>query len=113
MAGDMDMLKIKAERGVLSFMQIVLNQTYNTYDSEAAFKNCTEFQSVFSSYANSWTPPAKLMYQGNDTLVVPGTYTHSTHILDLVINETGGPAGEGGLMIAMMNDISSVIFESD
>jgi hypothetical protein len=81
--------KASSGGGVSVLVQIVLNQTTVTYDSEVVFQNCTEFQSVFRQYASSWMPPNLITNQGTDALHINGIYSHYTRIVDLVINETG------------------------
>lgn len=70
-------------------MQVILNMTRNTYDSELQWKQCSEYQNQFRSYASSWAPAKNLLNVGNDTIFISGVYSHATRIVDLVINETG------------------------
>ncbi len=81
-------------------MQVILNRTRNTYDSEPQWNQCLDFQSQFRNYASSWAPTDKLLDVGNDTLYISGAYTHSTRIVDLVINDTGAHLGWPACLIA-------------
>ncbi|BDA46412.1 probable mitogen-activated protein kinase kinase kinase 11 [Coccomyxa sp. Obi] len=75
---------------VLPNATVILNMTHNTYDSELQWKQCSEFQNQFRSFASSWAPANSLLDVGNDTIFISGAYSHATRIVDLVINETVG-----------------------
>ena len=70
-------------------MQVILNDTTNTYDSEPAWSQCSKFQETFRSYASSWMPLQNLVAEGNETLYISGSYIRPVAIRDLLINETG------------------------
>ncbi len=70
-------------------MQVLLNNTSNTYDSEPAWSQCGKFQETFRSYASSWMPLQNLVPEGNETLFISGSYIRPVAIRDLLINETG------------------------
>ena len=70
-------------------VQVILNNTVNTYDSEAAWYQCSNFQESFRAYASSWMPLQNLVAEGNHTLFISGSYLRPVPIRDLLINETG------------------------
>lgn len=72
--------------------QIVLNHTYNTYDSEPAWGQCAQFVPVFSATVQNWLPAGDITPLDNTTLRLNGVHSHLTTIVDTVINETGAPA---------------------
>ena len=55
-------------------MQVILNSTVNTYDSEASWSQCSNFQESFRSYASTWMPLQNLIAEGNHTLHISGSY---------------------------------------
>lgn len=70
-------------------MQVILNNTVNTYDSEASWYQCSNFQQSFRAYASSWMNVQDLIAEGNETLFFSGSYIRAVPIKDLLINETG------------------------
>ena len=76
---------------LLNRAQIVLNHTYNTYDSEPAWRLCSRFVPEFSATVTNWLPAADVIPLDNTTLRLSGVHSHLTTIVDTVINETGAP----------------------
>ena len=69
--------------------QIVLNQTYNTYDSEPAWRQCARYVPEFSATVQNWLPAGDVVPLDNSTLRISGVHSHLSTIVDTVINETG------------------------
>ena len=70
-------------------LQVILNHTRNTYDSESEWEQCAYFVQDFRAAGSQWLPANSITEVDNSTVGIPGTYGRLTPVVDTVINETG------------------------